>query len=163
LDAFCLVPLSLRSIWRRRVAPNLNQKVENATLKNYSVQTGGMQARRPELVKILKHTVFSVQTTAASYKGPIYPESVLPPFASALHSTSPPPLGATGYWKFVRKRAGTRKRGLRSIYLTGGKEEGWRQRGGISHIRQLRVSRIGTKSMRNLSSVGRALRCRNVT
>jgi len=36
LDAFCLVPLSLRSAWRRRVAPNLNQKVENATLKNYS-------------------------------------------------------------------------------------------------------------------------------
>ena len=25
----------LRSAWRRRVAPNLNQKVENATLKNY--------------------------------------------------------------------------------------------------------------------------------
>jgi len=39
LDAFCLVPLSLRSIWRRRVAPNLNQKVENATLKNYSELT----------------------------------------------------------------------------------------------------------------------------
>ena len=37
LDAFYLVPLSLRSAWRRRVAPNLNQKVENATLKNYSV------------------------------------------------------------------------------------------------------------------------------
>jgi len=37
LDAFCLVPLSLRSAWRRRVAPTLNQKVENATLKNYSV------------------------------------------------------------------------------------------------------------------------------
>ena len=36
LDAFCLVPLYLRSAWRRRVAPNLNQKVENATLKNYS-------------------------------------------------------------------------------------------------------------------------------
>jgi len=36
LDAFCLVPLSLSSAWRRRVAPNLNQKVENATLKNYS-------------------------------------------------------------------------------------------------------------------------------
>jgi len=34
LDAFCLVPLSLRLAWRRRVAPNLNQKVENATLKN---------------------------------------------------------------------------------------------------------------------------------
>jgi len=37
LDAFCLVPLSFRSIWRWRAAPNLNQKVENATLKNYSV------------------------------------------------------------------------------------------------------------------------------
>ena len=36
LDAFCLVPLSLRSAWRRRVLPNLNQKVDNATLKNYS-------------------------------------------------------------------------------------------------------------------------------
>jgi len=37
LDAFfLLVPLSLRSARRRRVAPNLNQKVENATLKNYS-------------------------------------------------------------------------------------------------------------------------------
>jgi len=35
-DAFCLVPLSLRSAWRRRVAPNLNQKVEKATFKNYS-------------------------------------------------------------------------------------------------------------------------------
>ena len=33
LYAFCLVPLSLRSAWRRRVAPNLNRKVENATLK----------------------------------------------------------------------------------------------------------------------------------
>ena len=33
MDAFCLVPLSLRSAWRRRVAPNLNQKVENAALK----------------------------------------------------------------------------------------------------------------------------------
>ena len=30
---------SLRSAWRQRVAPNLNQKVENATLKNYSVST----------------------------------------------------------------------------------------------------------------------------
>jgi len=38
LDAFCLVPLSLRSAWRRRVAPNLNQKAENATLKNYSAK-----------------------------------------------------------------------------------------------------------------------------
>ena len=37
LDAFCLVPLSLRSAWRGRVAPTLNQKVENATSKNYSV------------------------------------------------------------------------------------------------------------------------------
>jgi len=37
LDAFCLVPLSLRSAWRRSVAPNLNQKVESDTLKNYSV------------------------------------------------------------------------------------------------------------------------------
>ena len=43
LDVFCLVPLPLRSAWRRRVAPNLNQKVENSTAKNYSV---GMKPKR---------------------------------------------------------------------------------------------------------------------
>jgi len=47
LDAFCLVPLSLRSVRRRRVAPNLNQEVENATLKNYSAGAfGGLKAEK---------------------------------------------------------------------------------------------------------------------
>jgi len=59
LDAFCLVPLSLRSIWRRRVAPNWNKKVENATLKNYRVGTNAM--RLHNRVKYFGRTEFTLE------------------------------------------------------------------------------------------------------
>jgi len=51
LDAFCLVPLSLRSAWRRRVAPNLNKKVENATLKNYSAYYSSVNANEETITE----------------------------------------------------------------------------------------------------------------
>jgi len=64
LDAFCLAPLSLRSAWRRRVAPNLNQKVENATLRNYSEATVRTTVRTDaytwaETVIVLRRTLSS--------------------------------------------------------------------------------------------------------
>jgi len=57
-DAFCLVPLPLRSAWRRRVAPNLNQKVQNATLKNYSVGSFSTIGQKKLRIRLNEHVSY---------------------------------------------------------------------------------------------------------